>query len=145
MKKLFLLLAIPVALSFTGCKKQGCVDPIATNYSDAAKKDDGSCLYETKLIFWYDSLTSASWMDNNINSVYFYIDNEIEYVSSAPTNQWWSEEPSCNVFGIAPWTTVLTHKNESKTIHIYIKDELGNILNDNIVTINDGICNYYNP
>ena len=29
------------------CKKKGCTDPIAYNYNSKAKKDDGSCQYDT--------------------------------------------------------------------------------------------------
>lgn len=29
-----------------GCKKDGCTDPAASNYDDAAKNDDGSCVYD---------------------------------------------------------------------------------------------------
>ena len=35
-----------LALTFTSCKKEGCMDPTALNYSEEAKKDDGSCEYE---------------------------------------------------------------------------------------------------
>ncbi len=33
-------------LSVTSCKKKGCTDPAAYNYSEEAKKDDGSCSYD---------------------------------------------------------------------------------------------------
>lgn len=33
------------AMMFTSCKKKGCTDPLANNYSVDAKKDDGSCQY----------------------------------------------------------------------------------------------------
>ena len=36
-------IAFIVILSVTSCKKKGCTDPEAYNYSDEAKKDDGSC------------------------------------------------------------------------------------------------------
>jgi hypothetical protein len=42
--KVFLMGAL--ALSFASCKKEGCMDPTALNYSEEAKKDDGSCEYE---------------------------------------------------------------------------------------------------
>lgn len=32
-------------LSFTSCKKKGCIDPNANNYNEEAKKDDGTCTY----------------------------------------------------------------------------------------------------
>ena len=31
------------SISFLSCKKKGCTDPTATNYSSEAEKDDGSC------------------------------------------------------------------------------------------------------
>jgi hypothetical protein len=33
-------------ISITSCKKKGCTDPTAYNYSSEAKKNDGSCSYE---------------------------------------------------------------------------------------------------
>ena len=45
MKKIMLILAIG-SFAFVSCKKKGCTDETAINYSDNAKKDDGSCLYD---------------------------------------------------------------------------------------------------
>jgi len=45
MKKIMLILAIG-SFAFVSCKKNGCTDETAINYSDNAKKDDGSCLYD---------------------------------------------------------------------------------------------------
>jgi len=43
-KHLILLISV-VFLTFQSCKKKGCTDSSATNYSTEAKKDDGSCTY----------------------------------------------------------------------------------------------------
>ncbi|MCT4581279.1 MAG: hypothetical protein N4A35_07660 [Flavobacteriales bacterium] len=43
--KTLTLLAISSAVAFGSCKKKGCTDETATNYSEEAKKDDGSCEY----------------------------------------------------------------------------------------------------
>lgn len=40
-----ILLVAIVATVATSCKKKGCTDPLATNYSESAKKDDGTCSY----------------------------------------------------------------------------------------------------
>jgi len=40
-------LAIFLAGGMTSCKKKGCMDEAATNYDEKAKKDDGTCEYET--------------------------------------------------------------------------------------------------
>lgn len=34
-----------VSIAATGCRKEGCTDETATNYSEEAKKDDASCVY----------------------------------------------------------------------------------------------------
>lgn len=49
MKKLKFIsgLAIVVlALGVTACKKEGCTDPLASNYDEKANDDDGSCIYD---------------------------------------------------------------------------------------------------
>lgn len=47
MKFPFYLFAVITIVAATGCKKKGCTDPTALNYSESAKKDDGSCSYST--------------------------------------------------------------------------------------------------
>ena len=42
----YLLLLGSALIIVTSCKKQGCTDPIATNYDEDAKKNDGSCVYD---------------------------------------------------------------------------------------------------
>ena len=34
-----------VAIFLISCGKEGCKDPLATNYDSSAKKEDNSCLY----------------------------------------------------------------------------------------------------
>lgn len=47
MKRTNLLLigVLAMGTAFTSCKKKGCTDPTATNYSSEAEKDDESCQY----------------------------------------------------------------------------------------------------
>lgn len=45
--KVGLFLVATILLGATSCKKEGCTDANATNYSDEAKKDDGSCVYKS--------------------------------------------------------------------------------------------------
>jgi len=45
-KSQILILAAVLSIgTITSCKKKGCIDPNANNYSEEAKKDDGSCTY----------------------------------------------------------------------------------------------------
>jgi len=45
LKRLFFINAIAIVSigTFTSCKKEGCTDPLASNYNPTATKDDGSC------------------------------------------------------------------------------------------------------
>jgi hypothetical protein len=44
--RLVLSLAILGSVALVGCKKKGCMDEAAANYSADAKKDDGTCNYK---------------------------------------------------------------------------------------------------
>jgi hypothetical protein len=41
-----ILIATGLLFVLSGCKKEGCTDPLANNYNEEAKKDDGSCTYD---------------------------------------------------------------------------------------------------
>jgi hypothetical protein len=64
----FIAIAFLAILSVTSCKKKGCTDPEAYNYSDEAKKDDGSCSYEAP----YTIPTTYSFTDASGNTTVNY-------------------------------------------------------------------------
>ncbi|MCB0402978.1 MAG: hypothetical protein KDD41_12900 [Flavobacteriales bacterium] len=48
------------AVTLTSCsKKEGCTDPVATNFDADAQKDDGSCIYEDTDVHVDDHSTSS--------------------------------------------------------------------------------------
>ncbi len=61
MKKAVFTLGLSLAISsaFISCRKEGCTDPSADNYSESAKKDDGSCTYSYPIPTSY-SFTNSS-------------------------------------------------------------------------------------
>ncbi|MFA7274590.1 MAG: MbnP family protein [Crocinitomicaceae bacterium] len=46
MKKILFLALAASTLLLNSCKKEGCTDSSANNYSEKAKKDDGTCTYD---------------------------------------------------------------------------------------------------
>ena len=59
---ILLVVALSVATVFTtSCKKKGCTDPEALNYSEEAEKDDGSCSYEGAMVFIMMKRLQLNW------------------------------------------------------------------------------------
>jgi len=59
-------LVLPLTIS---CTKKGCTDPTAINYSESAKKDDGSCLFDevsTNIIKSGILTSDETWTSDNI-------------------------------------------------------------------------------
>lgn len=61
----FLLLLVAGSMVMTSCKRKGCTDPTAVNYSSKAKKDDNSCNYIP-----FIQLNGASSVTINVGDVY---------------------------------------------------------------------------
>jgi rhodanese-related sulfurtransferase len=60
-----MLLIASILIAFTSCKKDGCTDPLANNYDEDAKKDDGTCLYDA-VIDPFELMTDYM-KDNNMD------------------------------------------------------------------------------
>ena len=52
--KYLIVSMLVLGLVSTSCKKEGCTNPEASNYDEEADKDDGNCVFEGNLVFWYD-------------------------------------------------------------------------------------------
>ncbi len=51
---------LSLSISSTGCKKEGCTNPMSDNYNADAKKDDGTCIpWRNKFIGTYSSSGSC--------------------------------------------------------------------------------------
>lgn len=62
-----------LATSIVSCNKKGCTDPLALNYAEKAKKDDGSCQYKTEdPAPAYTTPSTYAFTDANGNSTVSY-------------------------------------------------------------------------
>jgi hypothetical protein len=70
MKKMMILMTVTsvLGLGIASCKKKGCTDPDALNYNAEAKKDDGSCQYDsTSDVYVSANITSnTTWESGRI-------------------------------------------------------------------------------
>lgn len=95
---ILLALSLSVASVFTtSCKKRGCTDPEAINYSEEAEKDDGSCSFEGAMVFWYDEATSDQLVQDGAITMTFYVDDK--EIGSSDADIYWTGAPDCGQNG----------------------------------------------
>ena len=109
-------------LALASCKKEGCIDVDATNYNADAKKDDGTCTYEGKTVFWYNETASTNLTADGATSLTYYVNGEV--VGSGAANVYWTAAPDC---GQDASITVTKSLGGSKTsAYTYsVKDQTG--------------------
>ena len=98
MKRIYFLFCASLIIS--SCKKEGCTDETANNYNSKAKKDDGSCTYDTaptepKLIFVFDFDSTQVRLDNfgMPSTIPYTIGRWSCFVPCRRNYAWWSK---CN-------------------------------------------------
>jgi hypothetical protein len=116
-----------IGLSSTNsCKKdnkiKGCMDKDSKTYSPSAQEDDGSCLYEGHIVFWYDQAASTGLIGDGATALTFYLNNQV--IGSSATSVFWTAAPDCGQNGSI---TVTEDLGNVKT-HAYslsVKDQTG--------------------
>ena len=78
MKKGIVFLMASALLITVSCKKRGCTDPLANNYSSEAEKDNGSCDFSAIKIV-NDITTNTTWTANKS----YLIENTISVSNNA--------------------------------------------------------------
>ena len=123
MKKVLLSVLFLASIStITSCRKEGCTDPDSINYSADAKKDNGTCEYEGKEVFWYNEATADSLLANGAISLTYYVDGQV--VGSSAASVYWTAAPNCDQSGSVTVKKALgSVKNKSYSYSI--KDQRG--------------------
>lgn len=122
---------------FTSCKKEGCTDKKASNYSEEATEDDGNCNYEASAVFWYDEETSQSLTLGGSSSLKFYVEGEL--VGSNDASVYWTSAPNCGANASISVTKDLG-KATSKTYNYEVVDNLGIQIEEGILNFSAGEC-----
>jgi hypothetical protein len=140
MKKTLLMIAVMAGLGLSSCSKPGCTDMDATNYSEKAKKDDGSCSYSEKLIIWQSEATSQLIQQAGITGLSIYIDGSL--AGSFLSTNYWTSAPSCSQAGNVS-ATIDMGQNKTKLVSIEYKDQSGTSLGTDLITVTAGTCNTF--
>lgn len=119
-KGFWIVLLVFITLS---CNKDGCTDKPAVNYDQKAKTDDGTCVYEADLVFWFDSDTKTIMTSSGVTALYYYLDGTLIGNFSAVTD--FSSAPSCDN-ETAFRKSIAYDLSSSKTLTYSVEDQSGN-------------------
>lgn len=108
------------------CKKtdkiKGCTDKDSQTYDPTAEQDNGSCLYQGAVVFWYSQIASNGLLANGATSLTFYLNGEV--VGTSLTSDYWTVAPSCGDSGTITTTRDLGHE-KSHAYLLSVKDQTG--------------------
>ena len=132
---------ITVLTSTNSCKKdnkiRGCTDRDSYTYSATAQEDDGSCLYEGQVVFWYDQDASAGLVADGATALTFYLGSQI--IGSSAASVYWITAPSCGDNGSITATEDLG-KVKTHAYTFSVQDQTGYEYWGGIVNIDANTC-----
>lgn len=150
MKNKFILSIIAITITATilySCKKDvsGCMDKDSVNYNSSATKDDGSCKYQGKVVYWWKQAMADSCAANGVSTIKVYLNGTFQGTLPV-SSQSWSAAPSCGASSTVTATIDLgTSKSKSVAEKMEAYDGSGNLLlstTDNI-TLTANTCVSY--
>lgn len=137
LKSFKLTLTLLSVLIFSSCKQEGCTDKNAVNYSADADKDDGTCKFEGKIVFWYNQTAATYLINNGSTSLTFYCDGAI--VGSTSTSVYWTGAPDCGSNASITVTKDLGF-SKTKSYSYSVIDDLGNVIWGGEVSLDANTC-----
>ena len=107
MKNLFFaVILLTGMLTIYSCKKAGCTDPNAKNYNSKDNTNDGSCIYQGNIIFWWNQVYTDSAQSFGIPTAYIYINGTLSGTGLV-SSTYWNSPPSCSANGSISFTEQL--------------------------------------
>jgi len=142
---LFLSSLLIIGLSSTNsCKKdnkiKGCIDKDSKTYSPTAEEDDGSCLYEGYIVFWYSQAASEGLIGDGATALTFYLNGQV--VGSSAASVYWTAAPDCGQNGSISVTEDLG-KVKTHAYSLSVKDQTGFEYWTATVNIDGNTCTQY--
>ena len=129
-------------LTFTllliNCSKKGCTDPDSIHYDERARKDDGNCEYEGAIVFWYGNEVSEFLLHNNVDSLYFLMNEEL--IGSINTSTYRTSAPNCDDFFNAVKATKRLGEVKTLGFDLSVQSEDSIVIWNTSLDINGNSC-----
>ena len=137
-KTLFLLVA---CITFFGsCKKLGCTNENSVSYDESAKKDDGSCVYNSDLKIYFNQAQSNAFIGSGIFQLKYYLNSQL--IGTVETTEYSTSVPNC-IFNNSFSTVVSIGKIESKSYSLIVRDSAENFLYNKALLLKGNTCTVY--
>lgn len=137
LKLLLLGVLIVGTATMSSCVTEGCTDPDAKTYDSTAGADDGSCLYEGTVVFWYGQSISNLLGLAGAQTLTYYVDNQIIGYSSADV--YWTSAPDCGTSGSVTYTRDLGAYTSGTSVY-QVVDQDGWIIWSDYITFTANTC-----
>lgn len=135
--KFVTILFFGLLISVTSCKKEGCTDELANNTTAGAKKDDGSCRYESAVVFWHTSTTKSFLGNNGVTTLVYFLDGT--ELGSSDVNIVFSAAPDCT--DATAFTRQIAYDVEAtKNLNYEVKSQTGQSLFTGTIAFSSGEC-----
>ena len=135
--KNILLLLISFLFIVLSCKKEGCTDENATNTTAGAEKDDGTCAYESTVVFWHTATTRTVMNNNGISSLNYFLDGTL--LGTKGTTTVYSSAPDCSVT-TAFVRSIAYDESPSKNLSYEVKSQAGQLVFSGTIAFMNGEC-----
>ena len=142
---LFIFIILIGGFSITNsCKKdnkiRGCMDKDSKDYNATAQEDDGSCLFDGEIVFWYDKIASDGLIADGATALTFYLGGQV--IGSSATSVFWSGSPACGQNGSITATEDLG-KVKTHAYTLSVKDQTGFEYWNILINIDANTCTQF--
>lgn len=136
-KIVFILCILVSSVFFEACGKRGCTDKNATNYDEEAEKNIDNCMYEGRVVFWFDQSVSTKLLNYEVFNLIYFLNNR--RVGGSTSGQFGGSYAECGMSGLVTARYNL-EKRKSREFDYVVKDQNDKIWWQGKITLEANVC-----